>query len=297
MPSKAWIHMAKDFCSKETIAYEAYKFLSERIADEELKTMLRKLAEQERKYIEFWSRLLGEKCGSSDAKLFLLKLLHKIFGPAFILAIIEREKEKLVSLYKEVLRHLDGKDREILEKIIREEEKQGRHLLDQLSDVRMEYMGYIALGLADAIVEITGVHAGFLGATSDTIMAGIAGLVVGLSAALSMAGAAYLQAKHGSQVKPSTSALITGISYIVSVVILALPYFLINSMLIAFAISLSGALVLAGLFTFYSAVIQGKNFVREFAESTSLLIGTAAASFLFGQVLGHVFGIEHLKVT
>ncbi|MET1101208.1 MAG: hypothetical protein ABWW69_01830 [Pyrodictiaceae archaeon] len=32
-----------------------------------------------------------------------------------------------------------------------------------MEDVRVKHVGFIALGLADAIVEITGVHAGFLG--------------------------------------------------------------------------------------------------------------------------------------
>jgi VIT1/CCC1 family predicted Fe2+/Mn2+ transporter len=56
-------------------------------------------------------------------------------------------------------------------------------------------MSFIVLGLADAIIEITCVHVGFLGVTSSTLIAGVAGLVVGFAASISMASAAYLQAK------------------------------------------------------------------------------------------------------
>jgi len=57
-------------------------------------------------------------------------------------------------------------------------------------DVRMvRYLSFIILGFADAIVEITGVRAGFLGVTSPTL---IAGLVVGFAAARSMGSAPYL---------------------------------------------------------------------------------------------------------
>jgi len=69
-------------------------------------------------------------------------------------------------------------------------------LIAQLKEKRIDYIGFIVLGLADAIVEITGVHAGFLGVTGSTLIAGVAGVIVGFSAAISMGSASYLQAKQ-----------------------------------------------------------------------------------------------------
>ena len=282
------------FCREEATAYHAYRSLAESVGDAELRRVLLELAEQERGHMEFWSRMLGEDCRPYGWKLLGLRLLYRLLGPVFVLQLLERGEEDAVRSYREFLPRLSGEERRILEEIIRDEERHEQELISRVEDVRVKYMGYIALGLADAIVEITGVHAGFLGATSNTIMAGIAGLVVGFSAALSMAGAAYLQAKHGAETKPSTSALVTGASYIFSVVLLALPYFLIKTMLTAFLVSLTMALILTAGFTFYSVVVQGKSFTREFLESATLMIGTAIGSFLFGQALGHIFGIEHI---
>ena len=62
--------------------------------------------------------------------------------------------------------------------------------------------------------------------TSRTIVAGVAGLIVGVSAAVSMASAAYIQAKHEMGKSPKFSALITGLAYITAVVALSTPYLL-----------------------------------------------------------------------
>ncbi len=156
----------------------------------------------------------------------------------------------------------------------------------------MKYLGFIVLGLADAIIEITGVHAGFLGVTSSTTMAGVAGLIVGFAAAISMATAAYLQAKQSTERSPMTSALITGLSYILAVVLLALPYFLTGNMLLAFIVSLAMAMLLTAYFTFYSAVLFDRHFGKEFLESAVLTLGTAVATYLFGEFLGKMFGIH-----
>jgi len=289
--------LVKRFCREEATAHEAYRSLARSVSDEDLRKVLLELAEQEKSHMDFWSRVLGEKCKPYGWKLWGLRVLYKLLGPVFVLQLLERGEEDAVRSYKEFLPYVSGEDKVVLEKIIRDEEHHEHELISRVEDIRVKYMGYIALGLADAIVEITGVHAGFLGATSNTIMAGIAGLVVGFSAALSMAGAAYLQAKHGSETKPSTSALVTGLSYIFSVIVLALPYFLIHTMLTAFLVSLTAALLLTASFTFYSVVVQGKSFTREFLESAALMIGTAIGSFLFGQALGHIFGIENLGLT
>ena len=166
--------------------------------------------------------------------------------------------------------------------------------MSELNEGVVRYIGFIALGLADAVVEITGVHAGFLGATTTTLAAGIAGLIVGLSAAISMAAAAYIQAKHESVKNPIPSALATGIAYIAAVVLLAAPYFITHSNILAFVVSVILAFVLVVAFTFYSSVINESNFKRELVESTVVLFATALVSYLFGSMLGKIFGLQSI---
>jgi VIT1/CCC1 family predicted Fe2+/Mn2+ transporter len=285
--------LARRFCIDELTDSMIYRALAEREPDPARRRLLETLAEQEHRHYLFWRRLAGGDCGRPPRpRVSLLAVSYRLLGPVFTLRLLERGEESTIERYKRVLPLLAPGDRERLEEIIREEEEHEERLLQELRDARVKYLGYVALGLADAIVEVTGVHAGFLGATSSTIVAGVAGLIVGFSAALSMAGAAYLQAKHGGEESPGVSALVTGLSYIFSVVVLALPYFLTHAMLPAFVASTAAGLALTGAFTYYSAVVQAKAFLREYAESAGLLLATALGSYLFGEALGSITGIR-----
>ena len=285
--------LAERFCKEEITVYHIYSWLAEKEKDPTRREHLRKLAEQERRHYEFWSRILGSSCRPYGVTMRRIMLLYRLLGPVFTLRLLERGEEATIEQYQRFLSRIsDEQLRRELEQIIHEEEEHEETLLSSIEDARVKYMGFIALGLADAIVEITGVHAGFLGATSSTLLAGVAGLVVGFSAALSMAGAAYLQAKHGRETRPVVSAGVTGLSYIISVVLLALPYFLLASMLEAFAASLILATAIIGGFTYFSVVVQNKPFLKEFLESTGLMVGTALGSYAFGKILGSLLGVN-----
>jgi VIT1/CCC1 family predicted Fe2+/Mn2+ transporter len=167
--------------------------------------------------------------------------------------------------------------------------------LDLIKDHLAEYIGFVALGLADAIVEVTGVHAGFLGVAGSTLIAGVAGLIVGFSAGISMGSAAYIQSKHDVNKSPIASGLTTGISYMICAVCLALPYFFIEAMLIAFIVSTCIGLILLGSFTYYGTRGSERKFLREFSESSILLLITAAASYVLGTVFGRIFHLTEQK--
>jgi vacuolar iron transporter family protein len=154
-----------------------------------------------------------------------------------------------------------------------------------------EYLGFIALGLSDGIVEITGVHAGFLGVTGSTLIAGISGVIVGVAAAISMGSAAYLQAKQDPSKSPFTSALSTGISYFLAALCLATPYFLIHTMVTAFAVSSAIGVIILAVFTHYGARINNRRFWPEFSETVGLLFATALITYLLGAFVGHAFHV------
>ncbi len=283
------------FCEDEYIDYVIYKYLSMKEADETRRKILEAMAEQELAHYEFWKKRVGE-CRSevSRLRLALIYLGRRVFGLTFMVKLLERHENEVIEAYKRHLKYLEGEDRSVLESIIRDEESHEKNLLSQVNESIVRYLGFVALGLADAIIEITGVHAGFLGATATTLVAGIAGLIVGLSAAISMAAAAYLQAKHEGSDAPGVSAATTGIAYFLAVVILALPYFVTHSNILAFVASVILAVALIASFTFYSSVINESNFKRELAESLAVLFGTAAAAYIFGDILGTIFGIREI---
>ncbi len=270
----------------EITEHYVYHALARREKKPENKALLQKLSAHEKTHYEFWKTLLP----GIDPKPYWFgrwatPLLASVFGVTFTAKWMESHEKNSTATYQAMLPVLPSLHKERLQKIIEDEQSHEQSFIGQLREKRVAYVGFVALGLADAIVEITGVHAGFLGVTGSTLIAGISGVIVGFAAAISMGSAAYLQAKQDPGKSPVLSAFITGISYMVSVICLALPYFLIRTMLMAFVTSASVGIILLAAFTFYGAVIFDRKFTREFSESVSLMLGTALATYLLGKIV------------
>lgn len=282
------------FCMDEYTDFLIYTHLAKREKRDDFKRLLQKMAEQEFRHYEFWKSVSGRDCSSQIPrwKLTLVTLLRIIFGLTFTVKLLERHEEQVIEAYRQFIPKLPQDAAARLSEILKDEELHERSLVSELNESIVRYIGFIALGLADAVVEITGVHAGFLGATTTTLAAGVAGLIVGLSAAISMAAAAYIQAKHEGVKSPIPSALATGLAYLAAVVLLAAPYFVTHSNIIAFIVSVALAFALVVAFTFYSSIINESNFKREAIESSVVLFATALVSYLFGVLLGKIFGLQ-----
>jgi vacuolar iron transporter family protein len=285
----------RKFCYDEYRDYMVYSALLRVEEDSKRREILREIASQEYEHYLFW-RNLSDKClvKVSRVYIYMMLLIRFIFGLTFTLKILEAHESRTIQEYKRIMNNLDNNSKIQLEKLINDEEEHERYFINQIDEKILKYTGFIILGLADAIIEITGVHAGFLGVTNSTIIAGVAGLIVGFAAAISMAVASYLQAKTHiiEKSSPILSALATGITYIGSVAALATPYFLLRNILYAFIASITIAIVLTFIFTFYTSIVNEKNFMKEFTESILLILGTALATFFFGEFLGDVFGIK-----
>jgi VIT1/CCC1 family predicted Fe2+/Mn2+ transporter len=264
---------------------------------------LEQLSAQERTHYDFWKTLALESA-SNDAEKRVVEAIHPrgytvasitflraVLGVTFITKFLESHEDDAVHKYQGLTAMIPEKHRARLAEIIEDEKSHERALIGQLKEARVSYMGFIVLGLADAIVEITGVHAGFLGVTGSTLIAGVSGIIVGFAAAISMGSAAYLQAKQDTEKSAVVSAFATGFAYFFSVILLALPYFLIRTMITAFAISTSVGIVLIAGFTFYGAVIFDRKFWREFAEAAGLMLATAFATFIWGTIIGKIFSL------
>ncbi len=281
------------YCEDEYTDHLVYQKLAARESSPERRETLLSLSRQEEAHYKFWKSVLdGYEPRVRRLFLRMVVVMRYLFGVTFAVKFLERHEEQVIKEYRRVRPFFDGEAAGQLDQIIADEEKHEDFFIGQINEGVVKYLGFIVLGLADAIIEITGVHAGFLGVTSSTTMAGVAGLIVGFAAAISMATAAYLQAKQSTERNPITSALITGFSYILAVVFLALPYFLTGNMLLAFLVSLLMAMLLTAYFTFYSAVLFDRHFGKEFLESSALTLGTAIATYFFGELLGKIFGIH-----
>lgn len=286
---------ARQYIIDEYADHQLYKDLAAREKDAGNKQALLKLAEQEYEHCIFWKKFLpGYQPVLNPFFLAGFRLMRRLCGLTFTVKFLERREHKTAEEYKRVAAELSVEDKARLEKIIDDENEHEGFFIGQIQETVIKYMGFIALGLADAIVEVTGVHAGFLGVTNSTLFAGISGLIVGVSAAISMGSAAYLQAKQDPHRSAWTSAVTTGISYILSVIMLAIPYFLTHNMSYAFMFSVLVGMALIAFLTFYSAVVFDRRFLREFLETVGLMLATAAITFVLGVFLGKAFGIQQV---
>jgi len=100
-----------------------------------------------------------------------------------------------------------------------------------------------------------------------------------------MASAAFAQAKQGFQGSARLSALYTGVSYFVTAIMLATPYFLTSDMVTALSSSLLAAVIILAVTTYYSVVIQDKPFFRDFAEILAILFAATIVLYAFGSLV------------
>lgn len=274
----------------ESIVYHKLSLMEKK---EENRALLEKMSTQEKGHYGFWQSLIPDVAVKPyRAPQTMTPLMRTVLGVTFTTKFLETHEKGSIANYEAILPNLPEAHRATLTVIIEDEKTHENALLGELKEKRVAYIGFVALGLADAIVEITGVHAGFLGVTGSTLIAGVAGVIVGFSAAISMGSAAYLQAKQDPDKSPLLSGFITGVSYLCSVIVLALPYFLITTMITAFTVSTSAGILLLAAFTFYGAVIFDREFWHEFRESVSLMLGTALATFLLGTIVGRFFHLD-----
>lgn len=286
------LRKVESFCRDELGSYLLYSELAE-AEGPPLSEQLRRSAEQERSHYEFWRSLLGRDCEARRPPR-LFKLMYRVFGPVFTLQLLERREEGAVKEYEAFKGKLPEELRGRLDEIISDERSHESEFLQGLSDVRVRYLGFVALGMADAITELVGVYSGFLGATERTLVVGLAGLLVGFSAAVSMAAAAYLQARQEGHVRPGASAAATGVSYFVTALLLALPYLLVGDLAAAMAGSVAIALAILAAFHFYTSVVSGSSFAREYGLAVAIVVGAAAAGLGFGRLVGMAFHVPSL---
>ena len=224
-------------------------------------------------------------------KVYFILLVRRLLGPSFVIKYLEGTEKATKIQYSKLQEMIPAKDRKIFSTIIKDETEHEQDFAQRLEGGHVRYMSFIVLGLADALVEIAGIHAGSLGIYSSTKLTGLAGIVAGAAASLSMASAAYAQAKQGFEGSASVAAVYTGVSYFFSAVIMALPYFLTSSAITAIVTSLALGIVIIGFVSWYNSILSTGNLKKDFSELAGVMLGATVALFLLGLLIRYVFGI------
>ena len=152
----------------------------------------------------------------------------------------------------------------------------------------------MVLGMNDALVELTGSLAGFTFAMQNTKLIALAGLIIGISATFSMASSEFLSARSEGRTDALKSCAYTGVAYLITVILLILPFLLLGNAqyLIALAIMMAIVVGIIAVFTYYISVAQDGKFKSRFLEMTLISVGVAVLSFVVGALAKHFLGVE-----
>jgi len=273
--------------------YVVYKKLSELKFEKRhnFSDTLKRLSSMEYGHYEFWRRYCPERTPSvSNLKVYFIILIRLFLGVTFAVKFLERNEVATIKKYKHVAALIPQEDTAQFRRMVEDEVEHENKFAEQFDEPHIKYISFIVLGLADALVEIAGIHAGSLGIYNRTELAGLAGIIAGAAASIAMASAAYAQAKTGFKGSATLSAVYTGISYFFTAVILATPYFVTNVMTIALSSSLILAVILIAFTSFYGSVISGSQFKKDFLEITSIMFGATVALFLLGLLIRTLVG-------
>lgn len=287
------VKLAAESAQDEYADRSVYLALARRERNQVFKKALEEIGNGEQSHYEFWKTYAPDvRVSARRPRIVVIVLLRLILGLTFTLKLLERHEGKLHERYKKLSEYIPPADMARFQAMMDSEERQEDLLIGEIKEGRVKYMSFIVLGLADAVVEISGIHAGSLGIYGRTELAGLAGIIAGLAASIAMASAAYAQAKQGFEGSAKWSAIYTGVSYMITAVLLALPYFLTPNMAGALGSSLVVGVVLVAAMTFYDTVISGRRFMRQFAEISGIILAASFALFIIGTVVGQVLGIR-----
>ena len=178
--------------------------------------------------------------------------------------------------------------------IRQQEEEHEQALLAMLDEEILQYVGSMVLGLNDALVELTGSLAGFTFAMQNTRLIALSGLIIGISATFSMASSEFLAARSEGRSDALKSCTDTGIAYLVTVVLLILPYLLLpnESFLLALGCMLLIVIMIIAGFTYYTSVAQDEPFGSRFKEMTLISVSVAVMSFVVGILAKKFLGVD-----
>jgi len=271
----------KEFQQAEINDHVTYTEISKRLDNETDAKKIAVLAKDELEHSKFWEEHTGIVAKPQKIKIWFYIILSKILGYTFVIKKLEENEEKTIENYKSLEGVVPGVDR-----LIRDEEQHEMSLISVLDEQHLQYTGSIVLGLNDALVELSGTLAGLTLAFQNTRMIALSGLVTGIAAALSMAASEYLSTKAEKTKKdPVKASIYTGIAYIVTVILLILPYLIISNYFVALAVMMTTVFAIIAFFSFYMSVLKDEKFSQHFLSMAAISVGVALISFLFGYLI------------
>lgn len=266
-----------------------YEKLASKIKDENNKKVLIAMAKDERQHYQKWEKITGEEIKPAKGKVRKFFFLAKILGLTFAVKFLEKGEDAAQVGYASLSEYIPD-----IQYVIDQENAHEGMLINMLDEERLKYAGSMVLGLNDALVELTGSLAGFTFAFANPKMVALTGLITGISAAFSMASSEYLSQRSEPTpgVSAVKSAVYTGITYLVAVILLVLPFFCFNVALYSLAVTLCIVVLIILAFNYYICIAKDMNFKRHFLEMLIVSLSVTVLSFGVGVIVKNVFGLD-----
>lgn len=277
--------MQQNELTESFIYFEIAKYVN----DLKNKKTLSRLAHEESAHYEIWKNYTQIEMKPEKLKVFKYKLIARILGFTFAVKLMEKGEDKAQHEYSQLFEEVE-ESRFIKE----QEEEHEKALLEMLDEERLQYVGSMVLGLNDALVELTGSLAGFTFAMQNTRLIALSGLIIGISATFSMASSEFLAARSEGREDAFKSCTYTGVAYLITVILLILPYLLLDNsqyMLALVCMLITVILIIAG-FTYYTSVAQDLTFKNRFLEMSTISISVAVLSFVVGVLAKKFLGVD-----
>jgi VIT1/CCC1 family predicted Fe2+/Mn2+ transporter len=262
----------------EITEYHIYSMIAKITPEPGNRDVLERIAQEELGHYRIWRRYTGRDTGPDRLRMYFYYLAARIFGMTFAIRLMEGVERRAQVTDRELYSLIPE-----MPEILAREESHERELIALLDEERLKYVGSVVLGLNDALVEFTGTLAGLTFALQNTRIIAVAGLIMGVAASLSMGASEYLSQRSDERpTDPFRASVYTGLAYILTVTLLILPFLILENPYTALLFTLTGAVAVIFLFTFYISVAKELPFWRRFFEMTAISLGIAAVSFLLG---------------
>lgn len=273
----------------ETTDHIIYRRMAERERDPQNRAVLERIAAEETVHASIWKKYTGREVRPKSWHILWYSLLGWLMGYTFVIRLMEKGEYTTSKKYEQLLREIPE-----AAGIIEDEQRHEEQLAAMLDEERLQYVGAMVLGLNDALVELTGVLAGLSFALANTRLVALSGIITGVSATLSMASSNYLAERADGNPKAFKSSLYTGAAYLVTVVLMVLPYLLYpkQAYVAALATMLLVVILIIIFFNYYISVAKDLPFARRFAEMAGISLGVALVSFFIGLAVKAWLGID-----
>jgi vacuolar iron transporter family protein len=276
------------FQRSEVTEYHIYTKIAAITPEPGNRDVLLRIAQEELGHYHIWRRYTGQDVEPDRFRILRYYLAARIFGMTFAIRLMEGVEKRaqvvdpsLSAVFPEI------------PQILADEESHERALITLLDEERLKYVGSVVLGLNDALVEFTGTLAGLTFALQDARIIAVAGLIMGVAASLSMGASEYLSRRSDERTTdPFRASVYTGITYLLTVALLILPFLLVPNPYVALLLTLIGAVAVIFVFTLYLSVAKELPFWRRFAEMTAISLGISAISFVLGLAIRYFLHVD-----